>query len=858
MDQPNGDPFDRPIRTFSGGDLLQIAMPMGGIGAGCICLSGNGGFQDYAIYGRPRTSAMHDGHSPREGMFALIHIRGDSDRASITRLVEGPLAKEKVYDQGLMGQGYRASFHAGLPRFREAAFESAYPFGRARLTDAKLPVAVDVTGWSPFIPNDDRNSSLPCAIIEYTIRNVSDRPIEVDFSFNALHAAVGTGKWKKTRNAVIPGFGAHLYNAEPPADATFGGCAIGIIGHAPVIKAQWFRGGWFDPIAALWREVSTGSFTANDGNTSNDIDGYNGASVMTSLRLAPGESITVPVVVTWYFPNRSDRVSCETDPNATEPCCEPDAPAWQPYYAGQWKDAVDVANYVRNEFAALRGRTVSFQRALAATTMPIEAIDAVTSNLAILKSPTVLRQANGNVWAWEGCWPDTGCCSGTCTHVWNYAQALPHLFPKLERTLREQVLLRSMNPAGHTMFRAALPDGPPQAMGHPAADGQLGGILKLYRDWQISGDDAWAKSLYPRAKRSIDFCINRWDPQRQGALFEPHHNTYDIEFWGPDGMCTSIYIGALCAIARLASGLGFDADATDYEALAERGAAYLDAELFNGEYYQQNVLWRELRDQSFARLIAVDTHENQEMLRLLRAEGPKYQYGSGCLSDGVIGAWFASFYGVETPMNRDRIRATLAAIFKHNFRADLTEHVCTQRTGYAVGEEAGLLLCTWPRGGQPTLPFPYSDEVWTGIEYQVAAHLIAEGMVDAGETIVRAVRSRYDGHVRNPFNEYECGNYYARALASYALLQAYSGFRYSAVEKTLWIAPRTTASSFTTFFSTATAFGTITLTDSTLRIDVVEGQLPIQRIIVGRDEAERTIDRALNATAEQAVVVPLE
>jgi hypothetical protein len=185
----------------------------------------------------------------------------------------------------------------------------------------------------------------------------------------------------------------------------------------------------------------------------------------------------------------------------------------------------------------------------------------------------VLRQENGNVWGWEGCFTTVGCCPGTCTHVWNYAQSLCHLFPALERTLREQELLRSINEQGHVNFRAGLPDGPVLHEYHAAADGQLGGILKLYRDWQISGDTAWMKSLYPMARRSLNFCISHWDPDRRGALFEPHHNTYDIEFWGPDGMCGSIYIGALSALGLMADALGEKADAEAYRELAERAVS---------------------------------------------------------------------------------------------------------------------------------------------------------------------------------------------------------------------------------------------------------------------------------------------
>jgi uncharacterized protein (DUF608 family) len=366
--------------------------------------------------------------------------------------------------------------------------------------------------------------------------------------------------------------------------------------------------------------------------------------------------------------------------------------------------------------------------------------------------------------------------------------------------------------------------------------------MKVFRDWQISGDLDWMQKMYPLAKRSLDYCIRTWDPDHLGGLFEPHHNTYDIEFWGPDGMCTSIYLGALSAFAEMARAVGQPDEAKFYEELAQRSAHFMDEQLFNGEYYQQKVQYQGLRNTSFATLVAqVDDHSS-EMQKLLKREGPKYQYGEGCISDGVIGDWMARFYGIDTPLTRESVRSNLRAIFQHNFKTDLSQHANAQRPGYAMGHEPGLLLCSWPRGGKPTLPFVYSDEVWTGIEYQVASHLIAEGFTKEGLTIVKALRSRYDGRVRNPWNEYECGNYYARAMASYALLGALSGFRYSAVQRNLWFGPRLNVLPFKTFFSTASGFGTITLDSRSLRIQVIEGELRLEKIVL----TDRTQTRTLN------------
>ena len=474
----------KPISfRYSGKNLLQIALPIGGLGAGTVCLNGHGGLQDFSLRHRPNFTAQPDGHFATDAAFALLHL----PESGITRLVEGPLEPEKIYDQGLQAQGYRKGGHEGLPRFRRAVFEGEYPFGHVDLRDPKVPLEVRVTGYNPFIPLDDKNSGLPCAILEYVLRNRSRKPVKYEFSYHLSHLAVGEKeKEKGTRNTVIPGRGIFFSNTEPPASESFGSACLLALGGRPVIKGMWLRARdwYFDTIAALWKEVSTGRFTPNEGSNGIDVEDRNGGSLLFRGKLGPGQTATHSLVIAWHFPNSNLTTGAPT---------AGDGPAWRPYYAGIWKDAAEVAGYVRKNHASLRRRTLAFKDALFGSTVPREVLDAVSANLAILKSPTILRQENGNLWGWEGCFVNRGCCPGSCTHVWNYAQSLCHLFPALERTLREQELLRSMDERGHVDFRAALPDGPTGHTFHAAADGQLGGILKLYRDWQISGDTPWMK-----------------------------------------------------------------------------------------------------------------------------------------------------------------------------------------------------------------------------------------------------------------------------------------------------------------------------------------------------------------------------
>ena len=273
---------------------------------------------------------------------------------------------------------------------------------------------------------------------------------------------------------------------------------------------------------------------------------------------------------------------------------EEDAEAtYRPWYSERFKSLNEVIGYWDANRAMLEKNSRLFSDAFYSSSLPAEVLEAVAANLTILKSPTVLRQWDGRFWAWEGCQDSFGSCHGSCTHVWNYAQALPHLFPSLERTLRETEFRVSQNTEGHQNFRVNLPISAPPHNFHAAADGQLGGIMKVYREWRISGDTQWMKDLFPAVKKSLDYCIRTWDPLHKGCLEEPHHNTYDIEFWGPDGMCTSFYLGALTAFIEM--GKELKQPVKEYTALLSKGRKYMETALFDGEYFIQKIQWEGLQ-----------------------------------------------------------------------------------------------------------------------------------------------------------------------------------------------------------------------------------------------------------------------
>ncbi len=170
--QQGSDPsFDM---TWSGDQLERLAFPMGGIGAGMICLEGNGCISHVSVRHKPDVY-----NEPF--MFGAIAVKGLKKGAKV---LEGPVQEHKIFGAPHSGNGNSTSSY-GYPRFGKAEFSAQFPFGTVRLQDGDIPMEVEILGWSPFIPADEDNSSLPVAALEYRFSNTADSALEMVFSYHA-------------------------------------------------------------------------------------------------------------------------------------------------------------------------------------------------------------------------------------------------------------------------------------------------------------------------------------------------------------------------------------------------------------------------------------------------------------------------------------------------------------------------------------------------------------------------------------------------------------------------------------------------------------------------------------------------
>ena len=470
--------------------------------------------------------------------------------------------------------------------------------------------------------------------------------------------------------------------------------------------------------------------------------------------LGPGASYTFTFALAWFFPNH---------PQGHE-------------YANRFDSATAVARYVLDNHRRLTGDTRKWcQTFYEDSTLPRWLLFRLHSTVSNLATGTCQWWQSGRFWAWEG----VGCCEGTCTHVWNYAHAPARLFPELERSARQmQDFGEGFDPeSGLVGFRSNRAY---------AADGQCGTILKAYREHLCSADDSFLTRNWPRIKKALEFSIKQ-DGNDDGLIENSQHNTYDINFEGPNTFVGSLYLAALRAGEEMAKLVADTEFAQRCHQIFESGSRLSAEKLWDGEYFIQ----------------IVDLQKY-----------PKHQYEKGCLSDQLFGQGWADQLHLGYIYPSTKVKQALGSIWKYNWAPDVgpQNEVHPPDRWFALPGEPGLFTCTWPKSPYIKEGVLYREEVWTGIEYQVAGHMVWENMIPEALAICHAVEQRYHPARHNPFNEVECGDHYARAMASWGVFTALAGFEYDGPKHHMGFTPRVTPDDFRAAFTASEGWGSFAQT----------------------------------------------
>jgi uncharacterized protein (DUF608 family) len=796
--QPVVNTRTRTADEVTGDRRRHVAMPLGGIGTGTVAFCGDGSIRQWQLH----NIGNHMGYVPAFFALRVSQVEPPYDALRLLQATPPPPDEHPapLVTDGDIPAGQRR-LHEAFPLMAGSRFRGIYPFADVAFEDDDLPVAVDVSAMNPLVPFDVASSSLPVVLVTVSVLNRSEIGVH-GWLGAAQQNAVGWDGVTPIEDNRCSLYGGNvnrlrrragwtalvMENPALPEDAPGAGQFV-LSTDSPTARGylQWQRA---DELAAFLRgrasfpdrrEAGAEQVVHSDSQASGPVQAsapspagatWNGALALP-FQLAPGEKQVFRFVLAWRFPNRYVNF-----PQFGLPRTYGHSRFWLGNaYAERFADAVDVAETVQTQWSELHASTRAWTDALLDSSLPLDVVERLAAQPSLLRSPTCFATADGRFFGFEGTlgastamWTGNygGSCPLNCTHVWNYAQAVASLFPELERSMRETEYDVMQAPEGYLPHRVLLPayhrqlwDAPIGGPEEPALDGMLGSVLKAYREVRQGAGRDWLQRYWPSIRRLLEHVRGKWDPDRTGVLRGTQPSTHDIDLCGVNSFMGTYWLAALRAAEEMALLLEDKDYAVELRELFDKGSRAYDELLWNGEYYVQKLDGEEPRD---------------------------YQWLDGCLSDQLIGQWWAHQLDLGYILPRDHVRTALASVVKYNLRHGFRDFQHIYRV-YADLDDSGLLICSWPLGNRPAVPTRYADEVWTGVEYQVAAHCLQEGLTDEGLAILRALWARHDGSRRNPYNEIECGDHYARAMAGWSVLNALTGTSWDAVEGRLRLRP---------------------------------------------------------------------
>lgn len=826
------DTADWPVaRRYEGPDRLRVSLPVGGIGTGTVGFGGRGQFRDWELENHPSKGLT----SPLTFLACRATTGGT---ASVARILEGDLFDEEI--EGALGSPVGM---AGLPRFGQCAYETSYPFGRVALTDASFPLQITVEAFNPLSPGDVEFSGFPIMMLQVGLANAGDHEIDADVMFS-VEDLVG----HRLRSERLPSRPAASQresgrargyllgdDALDVADEEWGTLAAAVLDPGGWTGPTWDVGKWNQGIQAMWQGFLADGVPPSQETDAGSIgvSGVSGraqsiaATLGARRMIACGASTTVRFVLAWHFPNRRAWTWGRGGPDGASGT-DIVGNAYTNLYDDAWQVIERVADHVEEQ----RARTVAFVSAFWRSDLDPAVKEAALFNLSTLRSQTFFRTADGRPFGWEGCLDTVGSCLGSCTHVWNYDLTTPFVFAPLARKMRELEYERATAPDGAMSFRIMLPLSRAREFPTAAADGQFGCVVKLHREWRMSGDDEWLRRLWPACRKSIEFAWieGGWDGDQDGLAEGTQHNTMDVEYYGPNPPVQSWYLAALAAAAEMARAVDDHEFAGRCSELFATGLPATEKLLFNGEYYRQEII----PPGDFGHIAAQLRHES---MGAVRADDPEFQIGEGCEIDQLVGDTYGRVAGLSPIFDAGHVRTSFESIHRLNYVPDFGDWTNGMRT-YAGRGERGHLVTAY-RGPLPEHPMPYWSEVWSGLEYVYATGLAYAGLPELAVDVVRAVRERYSGRRRNPYDEEECGHHYARAMAGWGVLVALTGFGYDARSRRMTFAAADSSADW--FWSTGDAWGTVRQESDqagarSVSLDVLAGAIQLDSVQIGDTE----------------------
>ncbi|XP_046842909.1 uncharacterized protein LOC124436960 [Xenia sp. Carnegie-2017] len=838
--------------------LRAVTLHLGPIGGGCIALAGDGGLRQWQV----SNEINHLAHVPHS--FFAIRVDDESSNCTRTRVLqsnscydcEGFVPAPIVTDH-IVPEASKALLNR-LPGVKRIEITAKYPIAEVDIPSNELPVDVHLEAFNPCIPHNTKDSAIPMIIFNYTVKNPTDKKLKVTMLSSLLNFVGWDGLTEFMCEKFMPGtpggntntlfsfggqvdtngipeyknmcgyYGLYMNNSKLDCRcSTNGELSIGVFNKTgDMCKNLLQFSDCYDEcnLDKMWSDFTGKGLSGKGKPGASEVNKTWSGAISCCREIPPNESETFTFVLSWHFPYRYCKWGQWSPPAANSKTC---------YYLGNyyntiWKDVHEVVTYTGSNLGRLTTLTRTFRDCMYDSTLPWHMVDSAAGRLSVIRSPSFMWCEDGNLYCFEGCSTKSGCCPMNCTHVLNYEMGLARCFPSLERKMRNIDLLVNMAPNAIIPSRTTMPvcykrewedwnwcnkdNVVNLSSTRICLDGDLGTVLKAYREIRHSAPEDFVKTIWPKIKAMMSRYMNELDKDKLGLLTGPQPCTYDRATYGIDTFIGGLYLCALRAAEEMAKLMGEMETAAVYHARFLVGSKNLDEYCFvNGKWYTQ------VTPQLY----------------------PVQSLGCGTFIDALIGQWWSYFLGLGPLLPVDHIRSHLKYVFERNHVEEFDPATQKPRKFYD-NRDAGLHITYWDvEAGEkvPNDPLLYSFEgAWSGLEHTFAGLLLYEKMLPAACQVLEECRQKYDGTRRSPWNEIECGDHYCRALGAFLHLDIGSGLSWDilaigeeAIE--LNFAPLFNHENFKSFFIVASGWGCFsqTISDgcSNIKLQVSHGEAQI-------------------------------
>lgn len=779
-------------------DKPRSGMALGGIGAGWFELRQDGIGYNWNIFnnkplglGVPFTMA-HDSIL----FFAVRYqVQGQEPRMRLLQ-IEDEFGAAAIIDHP---HYYVFPWLAGVD---ETTYEASFPFVKMTFKDKDMPFDVELEALSSFIPHDVKNSSLPAAIFNFSIKSKTKQPVDV-MLMACMRNAVGYDVPERTyASRVVSGHGFKGFemtcNGLDPAHSSYGTMGITSLAGRSTHYLGWEHRHPYYEIALRNRVLP---------NT-DDTDGRNATDQQTRKRKAmercfstiahsttlrgKGATFGHGFIATWHFPNQYAEA-----PGAGRHDRRMATHNEGHYYANFFECAADVGAYVARNLKQLRAGTCAFHDAFFSSTVAPYVLDQINSNLNTFFTSSWLTR-DGHYGILEGLDKYSSYAGLGTTDVAMYGGvATAALFPELDRQLQRdhRGFQSSRGQVAHSITRN-FHDINPREKESERLDMPAQYAYMVLRAGFWANDRAFIAEMWPSVKKALEYVLKHRDkngdllPDMEGIMC-----SYDnFPMYGVAPYVASQWLAAVAAGVEAAGLLGDTKAEARYREVLEKGVKVFEDKAWNGTYYR---LYND----------AGGEHDDMD---------------EGCLTDQVIGQWAAHLIGMPHFLDRSRVHKALRHIMRRNYHPDYGIRNCTWPYDTYLHEiDAG----TW---------VDQANTAWTGVELAFASFLIYEGLYRDGLKVIKNVDDRYRDSGMY-WDHKEFGGHYFRPMSAWAIMHALLGLK---VHGTTWtFAPRVLEDDVRMYFACGQGTGVyerkLTAKGERIVLTVLTGRLQVRDLHLG-------------------------